>query len=958
MAVIKQFVVKNQASGGSFPKGGTPNASYYVQRAQPLLKMMAVQRAKQEFEEKRRTNIENILNQVRQSEQEAQKANSWQGIVKNTITGIPNAIGQIGNQIRTNPLDTLKSIGSGVYKGAVEPLANIQKYTNPAMLIPQVRESQKKASEMMNYQPQNDVSRSIQSGFEFGGAVAPYEIAGQAISRIPQLANTPRLAKYIGYTVPGQIFSDKKITDVKGRGEQLALDSLLFGLTSLRGRKSPSQAELTTGKTIPGRQGSLPQGRVPEGQISNLPYPESGKYASPETFQNNGKIPASRTMPELMNSNKGPAKEILSGGQVETSYPIGSIDGNIKQDPINKVIEALKGAKSLQGQQTSLYKAERARRAGAIAGIGKNVPGEKGYFAQLGQLKGELPKVNFEGIRTSLNQSDVDSLFNHVENHRLLTPFEKISAKGGLAKIMGEEGGQLPTKGEIRLLSEVFPKEFIDTILEKRPWGQKFLDKAGEALNIPRSLMASFDLSAPLRQGVFLIGKPKQWGPAFKDMFKHAFSEKSYQGLLENIQTRPTYQLMRESKLAITDMSKFMDKREERFMSNWAEQIPGIGKIVRGSDRAYTGFLNKLRADVFDDLVNKLGKEQAGDIAKFVNSATGRGELPQVLKNSQALLNGAFFSPRLMFSRINMMNPQYYVSLSPAVRKEAIKSLLTFGGTVASVLGLAGLSGAEIGTDARSAGFAKIKTGNTRYDILGGFQQYAVLAYRLATNEMVSSTTGKEFSLDEGYKAPGRLGIIGRFLSSKESPIVGFVAGMLSGQDSMGQEFRPTPEIINRFIPMLIQDLTDTMGEYGTEKGALMQSPGVFGVGTQTYTDQIPVLEKTPTGAPTVKFNPYPSIGEKIQNSITGTEISQIPQDQWEGLRQERAMETQRGLEVEKIKQKVLSTGKPERVGDTFVYMQNGIVKTKKIGNQIRTPIKDKILYQEIQKRKTTPFYQ
>lgn len=623
-------------------------------------------------------------------------------------------------------------------------------------------------------------------------------------------------------------------------------------------------------------------------------------------------------------------------------------------DPIQKITEAIKNAKPMERQQAKLYSEERARRVARIVGVGKNVQGEAGFHAQLGQLKGELPKVQFEGVRTQLGQGDIDHLFNTVEQSKILTPFEKITAKSGLAKLIGQEGGQIPTKGELSLMSEVFPKELIDSVLEKRSKGQILLDKAGEVLNVPRSLMASFDVSAPLRQGAFLIGRPKQWFPAFTEMFKNFASEKSYQSSLENIQSRPTYGLMRESKLALTDMSKGITGREEQFMSNLAEKIPGIGKVVRASDRAYTGFLNKLRSDVFDDLVSKLGKDEAGDIARFVNSATGRGELPQILNSSSALLNGAFFSPRLMASRINLLNPQYYVSLSPAVRMEAIKSLLSFGGTVATVLGLAKLNGANVGTDPRSSDFGKIKVGDTRYDIFGGFQQYAVFASRMITGQYVSSTTGKQMTLGDGYLTPTRGDIISRFLQSKESPVLGYAAGLITGKDQMGDKFNLPAEAINRFIPMFTSDVNDLMAQ---GQNPAMALPGALGVGVQTYTDQVPVLSQTKLGKPNIQWNPYPSVGEKVMNYMTGTNLSQIPQNQWQGLTEEKNAETQRNIQMDAVKQRVLSSGKPENYDGSFVYLKDGIVTTKKIGNQSRTPLKDKLLYQAIQQKKSKPYY-
>lgn len=513
--------------------------------------------------------------------------------------------------------------------------------------------------------------------------------------------------------------------------------------------------------------------------------------------------------------------------------------GITELNPVQKITQALKEAKPIRAKQEALYTAERTKRVGAVVEAGK-AGGEQGYFNQLGALKGELPKVQFTGIRDKIAQPDIDSLFNTIEAHPNLLPLEKVTAKTGLAKLLGEEGGAVPTEGQLKLLGDVFPKDFIKIVTDKKPFLQKAGEGIAEVLNVPRALMASFDLSAPLRQGVFLVGRPKQWMPAFGDMFKYAFSEKAYQGLLQDIQKRPTYALMRESKLPITDIGAGLTGREEKFMSNLAEKIPVIGKIVRASDRAYTGFLDKLRADTFDDLIKSAQKQGIkvegkvlNDISSFVGAATGRGKLG-ALENSAVILNSTFFSPRLMASRINLLRPDYYIKLDPMVRKEALKSLLTFGGTALSVLSLAKMGGAQVGIDPRSADFGKIKVGNTRYDIGGGFQQYIRAAAQLITGEHISSTTGVKTTVGEGYKPLTRLDIASRFIETKEAPVASFATMLLKGQTSLGKKPEIPTEIANRFTPMVIQDMQDLYKERGLE-GITMGIPAIFGTGVQTY---------------------------------------------------------------------------------------------------------------------------
>lgn len=512
---------------------------------------------------------------------------------------------------------------------------------------------------------------------------------------------------------------------------------------------------------------------------------------------------------------------------------------SIPQDPIQKLIGALKEAKPIRGQQEALYAEARSKQAGALGGIQGQAGGESGFYKQLGQLKGPLPKAEFENIRKNFTQTEVDTLFNKIAQNNVISPFEKVSAQGALLKMLGQEGGSVPTKSELSLLGEVFPPELVQALQEKRPFLEKLFAEVNDALNIPRAVMATGDFSAPLRQGAFLIGRPKQFIPAFKNMFKYAFDEKAYQGLNQEIQARPTYQLMRENRLALTDMGSNLAKREETFMSSLVDKIPGIGAITKGSNRAYSGFLNKLRADTFDNIVQSAksigayNSKLLQDTAKFVNSATGRGDLG-MLQQAAPVLNSVFFSPRLVASRLNLLNPAYYAKLDPFVRKEALKSLFTFAGTGLTIASLAKMGGADVGVDPRSADFGKIKVGNTRYDPYAGFQQYIRLAAQLITGQKINSTTGAVMTLGEGYNAATRKDIIEQFFQNKEAPLASFITGLLEGTNGVGQPFNVTDEIKNRFVPLIIQDMQDLVKEHGLA-GIPMEIPGLFGVGSQTY---------------------------------------------------------------------------------------------------------------------------
>lgn len=510
---------------------------------------------------------------------------------------------------------------------------------------------------------------------------------------------------------------------------------------------------------------------------------------------------------------------------------------------IDKLTQALKEVKPLRAEQEAIYTAERSKRLQKVLNARETAgTGEAGFHAELSQLKGELPKVQFESLRKNLDQGDVDNLFKAVVQSNRLTEFEKISARQGLAKMFGEAGGSLPTNGEIGLLSQVLPKETVTALMGTRDFWTKAKEGGVSLLNLPRAILATGDLSAPFRQGLFLIGKPKEFASSFVSMFKQFGSDEAFKAVQESIFNRPSYHLMKDSKLALTDVGADLSQREERFLSNMVDKIPGFGKLSQASNRAYVGFLNKLRADVFDNMVLKAAEagvdahknsKVAGDIASFINNATGRGGLGP-FERSAGLLNGVLFSPRLLASRVNLLNPYTYMKLDPVVRKEAIKTMLASSSMLLSVLGLAKLAGAEVGTDPTSADFAKIKVGNTRLDIGGGIQQYLRLGAQLITGKTTSSTTGKVTKLGEGYKPMTKLDLVQRFFMGKENPVASLVTDKLAGHDLIGQKFKLGPELLDRLVPLLWQDMHDTVKENGIA-GLAALPPAVFGVGVQTY---------------------------------------------------------------------------------------------------------------------------
>lgn len=333
--------------------------------------------------------------------------------------------------------------------------------------------------------------------------------------------------------------------------------------------------------------------------------------------------------------------------------------------------------------------------------------------------------------------------------------------------------------------------------LKNLHWLDRLKEGFMDAVQLPKSLVASVDLSAPLRQGIsFLPSQPRLWGKAFAKMFQFAFSQNAYDNWLSDVQSDPRYNEFTERyKLFISDQTGKMSAREERFISKALNliktKVPIYGQLLAGSERAYVGFINKLRWDVFNQFVNEVESlpltqeekdRELKELASLVNNATGRGKLGKLEAISPAL-NVAFFSPKLIASRLHpfavasrIINPATNKEYPAYARKQAIKTYLTFLGGGMLAMALISLmldddDDEKVELDPRSSDFMKLKIGDVRYDFFGGYLQ-AIVAISKLLGGIKSTTTGevKKFG-DAGFGEQTRKDVVENYFENKLAPV-------------------------------------------------------------------------------------------------------------------------------------------------------------------------------------------
>lgn len=439
---------------------------------------------------------------------------------------------------------------------------------------------------------------------------------------------------------------------------------------------------------------------------------------------------------------------------------------------------------------------------------------KKGLVNWAKQVSGMRPEV----------KRDIVSRIEKMEN--ILTPetekafLEDLASKRLGVGITTKEADEI-----IKMSNKVKSLENFSNVKERVEYGRARLELSdyvnllggkkaplyANIIGVPRAIMATLDLSAPLNQGWGMLSR-KEFYKNLKTMFKAAFSKGKYADIQAEIITRESYNGAKKAGLRLTSLGNNLELREEAFMTTLLDKVPGVA----ASQRAYTAFLNKLRLDVYDNLVNKaikanedvgIGSPVLEDIAKVVNIFTGgHGK-------TNPTVNAILFSPRKVQSSLQILNPVTYLNpkTSKTARLAALRNLIGSTGIVASIITAATFLGddsVEYEEDPRSSDFGKIKVGDARVDISGGMSGYVIAIARIMSGETKSTVTGITTKLGEGFNRD-ETAVAASFIRNKFSPMASLIVDIIVGENAIGQKKTIPQSTLDRLKPMFLNNLVE-----------------------------------------------------------------------------------------------------------------------------------------------------
>jgi len=329
-------------------------------------------------------------------------------------------------------------------------------------------------------------------------------------------------------------------------------------------------------------------------------------------------------------------------------------------------------------------------------------------------------------------------------------------------------------------------------------------------------------------------------------MFRALGSERAAFRIEQEIQGRKNYKLYREGGVALTESRGASSNVEEMYRSRWGELVPGIP----ASNRAFTSYLNLIRADLFDAMHKSAFSTRTATpaelkaIGDYVNMATGRGSI-KGYENMMIGLGTIMWAPKLVLSRFQMLLGKGLMpggGITAATRIAVAKEyarILTGIATIYAVHSF--LTGEPVEDDPRSSDFGKIVVGNTRIDVLAGVSQATVFTARIISGETKSLKSGQVKPIRGDYVPYGGTDtwkVITNFLRTKLTPAIGIGINLVDGKDLMGEKITLYDVPRETLVPLAMMDIYDAMDEEGVPPGFALGILGMFGVGIQTHEEK------------------------------------------------------------------------------------------------------------------------
>ncbi len=379
-------------------------------------------------------------------------------------------------------------------------------------------------------------------------------------------------------------------------------------------------------------------------------------------------------------------------------------------------------------------------------------------------------------------------------------------------------------------------QEIRQLIDDAKPWDLK--RKAKLVAAELKAIAATADMSFTMRQNLWQVfAHPIRNVKPFIRSLGAFFSENSAQSIANSIRNLPNAELYELSGLTIMDPgSPDAQNRSEVFRGRVIEnlKIPftniqnPLGVVMSASSRHSVAIGNLVRISAFDFFMENnpnATQLETKAMADYINKSTGLGDIGR----ATAFLQEVMFSPKFAASRFQTPWTVVKYWQTPRVRNAIATDMVRMTSTGMLILLLAQLAGSEVEyQDLDSPDFGKIRVGDSRYDIFGGFLQPTRLMARLSIAPFTGREELKKFDSWE---------LIGRFASYKAAPVISASFELAYNKTVLGEETTKLETIGRAMRPLIAGDIADAWRLEGAASAAGVAPFAFLGGGAATYRD-------------------------------------------------------------------------------------------------------------------------
>lgn len=555
----------------------------------------------------------------------------------------------------------------------------------------------------------------------------------------------------------------------------------------------------------------------------NLPETPGKVRVTQATAPSNAKSAAvaAETSPVPPTTTKATAGEVAESVPTTPKQADEALDGAYE-----RLVKSLKENQAAQRVEKKITKAEKSRRFAdrqriyddlVASGVSRKEAEQrataalKGKYSDNAVANFDVDSKEAEAFRKAIDEVSDDPFntkraFEHMIDPTKtdpLQPWERTRIRQFVQKTLGDDAAQ--------------------ALEEAIVMAEKSDDKSlmGKIASFATSVTASGDISATGRQGLQgLINHPGMSKRAFTEAMGALTDPKKAEDFVRRLVADPDTAFIQENMgTHYLSLSKKAD--EARGGSDWAENFVGTKWFVNPSERHYNTYLDSLRHQQTKAIIERYGGQdgilKAAQAAnpenpdkwmkawgKVINAASGRGTLGKAGNVTVGDVQ-VLFSARNLASKFQRLAAPADLRLlrdNPSAYLYQLKEV----GTTAAALGTALLTAQASGLVEVEKG--KIKIGNSRYDITGGFATII---------NSVNNVRKGLFDPKEGGFSRTGLDVGKDFLQNQLSPMVGGLARLFDvNYDEMKDKYG------------------NSVDEKWLAKNALLPAPVGTAIGSQT----------------------------------------------------------------------------------------------------------------------------